>query len=105
LIRDRTLDRWRVEFSGYDHVGGLAGKADQVARIGVETGPLAAWLWNKLTTRGLPIVCLDARHANAALSMMPSKTDRHDAAGLPRIVRTGWFKQVHVKSHGAPFQR
>ena len=79
----------------------LAGKAGQVARIGMETGPLAVWLWNELTSRGLPIVCLDARHANAALSMMPNKTDRHDAAGLAQIVRTGWFKQVHIKSHGA----
>lgn len=79
----------------------LASKAGQVARIGMETGPLAVWLWNELTSRGLPIVCLDARHANAALSMMPNKTDRHDAAGLAQIVRTGWFKQVHIKSHGA----
>ena len=44
---------------------------------------------------------LSARGANAALSMMPNKTDRHDAAGLAQIVRTGWFKQVHIKSHGA----
>lgn len=79
----------------------LARKAGQVARIGMETGPLAVWLWNELTTRGLPIICLDARHANAVLSMMPNKTDRHDAAGLAQIVRTGWFKQVHIKSHGA----
>jgi len=35
------------------------------------------------------------------LSMMPNKTDRHDAAGLAQIVRTGWFKEVHIKSHGA----
>ena len=67
--------------------GIAAGFGIQVARIGMETGPLAVWLWNELTTRGLPIVCLDARHANAALSMMPNKTDRHDAAGLAQIVR------------------
>ena len=67
----------------------------------METGPLAVWLWNELTKRGLPIVCLDARHASAALSMMPNKTDRHDAAGLAQIVRTGWFKEVRIKSHDA----
>ena len=33
----------------------------------METGPLAVWLWNELGHAGLPIVCLDARHANAAL--------------------------------------
>jgi transposase len=70
-------------------------------KIGLETGPLAVWLWNELSTGGLPIVCLDARHANAALSMMPNKTDRHDAAGLAQIVRTGWYKEVRIKSHGA----
>jgi transposase len=79
----------------------LAGRAGQLARIGMETGPLAVWLWNELTKRGLPIVCLDARHASAALSMMPNKTDRHDAAGLAQIVRTGWFKEVRIKSHDA----
>jgi len=79
----------------------LAGKTGEMERIGMETGPLAVWLWNELTRRGLPIVCLDARHASAALSMMPNKTDRHDAAGLAQIVRTGWFKEVRIKSHGA----
>jgi transposase len=49
----------------------------------------------------VPIVCLDARHASAALSMMPNKTDRHDAAGLAQIVRTGWYKEVRIKSHEA----
>lgn len=46
-------------------------------------------------------MCLDARHVSAALSMMPTKTDRHDAAGLAQIVRTGWFREVRIKSHGA----
>lgn len=76
-------------------------KAGEVAKVGMETGPLAVWLWNELAAHRLPIVCLDARHANAALSMMPNKTDRHDAAGLAQIVRTGWYKEVRIKSHGA----
>jgi len=79
----------------------LAEKVGDVARVGMETGPLAVWLWNELVMRGMPVVCLDARHANAALSMMPNKTDRHDAAGLAQIVRTGWYKEVRIKSHGA----
>jgi transposase len=33
--------------------------------------------------------------------MMPNKTDRHDARGLAQIVRTGWYKEVRIKSHGA----
>lgn len=75
--------------------------AGPLETVGMETGPLAVWLWNALTSRGLPIVCLDARHASAALKMMPNKTDRHDARGLAQIVRTGWFKAVRIKSHGA----
>ncbi|MBY0563049.1 MAG: hypothetical protein K2P58_02585 [Hyphomonadaceae bacterium] len=27
-----------------------------------------------------------------------NKTDRHDALGLAQMMRTGWFKSVHVKS-------
>jgi len=69
-----------------------------VTRAGLETGPLSVWLWNELKAAGVPIICMDARHANAALSMMPAKTDRNDAVGLAQIVRTGWCKIVHVKS-------
>jgi transposase len=72
--------------------------AGDLTRIGLETGPLAVWLWNELRARKLPIVCMDARHAHAALKMRPNKTDRNDAAGLAQIVRTGWYKQVRIKS-------
>jgi transposase len=70
----------------------------EVERIGLETGPLAVWLWNELRALALPVICIDARHAKAGLSMMLNKTDRNDAAGLAQIMRTGWFRQVHVKS-------
>lgn len=76
----------------------LARHAPGLERAGIETGPLAVWLWNELHDRGLPIICIDARHANAALKLRPNKTDRNDAAGLAQIVRTGWFKQVRIKS-------
>lgn len=75
----------------------LAQHAPELVRVGLETGPLAVWLWNELHDRDLPVVCLDARHAHAALKMRPNKTDRNDAAGLAQIVRTGWFKQVRIK--------
>src|SRR5271154_6897876 len=32
------------------------------------------------------------------LKIRPNKTDRNDAAGLAQIIRTGWFKQVRIKS-------
>ena len=34
----------------------------------------------------------------AAMKTMPNKTDRNDARALAQIMRTGWFRQVHVKS-------
>lgn len=73
-------------------------KARGLVRIGLETGPLAVWLFGALRQDGLPVVCLDARHAHAGLAMMTNKTDRNDAAGLAQIVRTGWFREVHVRS-------
>ncbi len=32
------------------------------------------------------------------MKTMPNKTDRNDARALAQIMRTGWFRQVHVKS-------
>jgi transposase len=43
--------------------------APSAARIGLETGPLTTWLWTALTAEGLPVVCLDARHAKKALDI------------------------------------
>jgi transposase len=68
------------------------------ARIGVETGPMTPWLVHELRDLGLDIVCLDARHARAALKMQINKTDQNDAEGLAQIMRTGWYRSVHVKS-------
>lgn len=83
----------------------LAERSDDLERVGMETGPLAVWLWNALTELQVPIVCMDARHANGVLKMMPNKTDRHDARGLAQIVRTGWFKAAQIKSHDAYVNR
>lgn len=37
-------------------------------------------------------------HARAALKMQLNKTDQNDAEGLAQIMRTGWYRSVHVKS-------
>lgn len=71
------------------------------ARIGVETGPMTPWLVHELRNRRLDVVCLDARHARAALKMQINKTDQNDAEGLAQIMRTGWYRPVHVKSFEA----
>ena len=67
-------------------------------RVGLEACSLAAWLHEGLTAAGLPAVCIEARQAKAALAAMPNKTDRNDARGLAQIMRTGWYRAVHVKS-------
>jgi transposase len=64
-------------------------------RSGLETGP--TWLWTELKRLGLPVICIDARHAKAVLKMQINKSDRNDAIGIARIMQTGWFKEVHVK--------
>lgn len=43
-------------------------------------------------------VALHARQASAALALQANKTDRNDAAGLARIVRSGWYRPLAVKS-------
>src|SRR5262244_4383132 len=71
--------------------------APGAVRIGLETGPTATWLWTELKRLGLPVICIDARHAKAVLKMQINKSDRNDAAGIARIMQIGWFKEVRVK--------
>ena len=49
-------------------------KAPHAKRIGFEAGPLSSWHWHTLRALGLPVICLDARHARAALSAQVNKT-------------------------------
>jgi transposase len=72
--------------------------APTAVRIGLEAGQLSTWLVHGLRKLGLPAICLDARHAKAALSLQLNKTDDNDALGLAHIVRTGWYREVAVKS-------
>lgn len=67
-------------------------------RIGLEACSLSSWLHDGLCSEGLPAICIETRHANATMKTMPNKTDRNDARALAQIMRTGWYRQVHVKS-------
>lgn len=75
--------------------------APEVLRIGLETGSLSPWLARGLENMGLPVVCLDARQAKAVLSLRINKSDPNDAQGLAEIVRSGWYREVQVKSQSA----
>lgn len=79
----------------------LQGTDLEIVRIGLEAGPLSAWLHDGLAAAGLPVVCVEARHMQTALSAMRNKTDRNDARGIAQMMRTGWFRPVHVKSREA----
>lgn len=76
----------------------LAKKAPLAERIGFETGAMSSWLWHELRRIGLPVVCIDARHAHAVLSVRINKSDENDARGLAELVRIGWYREVTVKS-------
>src|ERR1700761_1209719 len=70
----------------------------KMERGGLEACSLTAWLHAGLTGAGLPAICIEARQAKAAMGAMPNKTDRNDARGIAQIMRTGWYRAVHVKS-------
>lgn len=46
-------------------------------------------------------MCIDARHAKAALDTAPNKTDANDADGLSLLAEAGFFREVRVKSWAA----
>jgi transposase len=92
VVREGVVDSDPEAISVY-----VRSKAPGAVRIGLETGPTSTWLWTELKRFGLPVICIDARHAKAVLKMRINKNDRNDAIGIARIMQTGWFKEVHVK--------
>lgn len=77
----------------------LGKHALRAERVGLEAGQLSAWLYHGLKAKAWPVVCIDARHAKAALSLRLNKTDSNDALGLAQIMRVGWYREVTVKGH------
>lgn len=72
--------------------------APLLERAVLESGQLSAWLTRELRGLGLPVICVDARQAHKALSARLNKSDSADAESLAQLARTGWFREVHVKS-------
>ncbi len=75
----------------------LRSRAPGLVRVILETGPLSAFLYHGLAERGVPVICVCARHAKGVLSVRVNKSDPHDAEGLAQMARTGWFKAVRIK--------
>jgi transposase len=74
-------------------------------RIVFETGPLSVWFYHALTAEGLPVICIDARHAKAALDMASNKTDANDADGLAHLAEVGFYREVRVKGYDSMLLR
>ena len=93
IVREARVASEPEALCGFFAASGLT-----VERIGLEACSLSAWLHEELTQAGLPAVCIEARQAKAAMGAMPNKTDRNDARGIAHIMRTGWYRAVHVKA-------
>lgn len=83
----------------------LDGLEHGLVRVILETGRMANWLHDELASRGMPVVCVDARQAHAVLGQMHNKTDANDAAMLAELARTGFYRKVAVKSRQAQERR
>jgi transposase len=80
-------------------------RAPAVKRVVFETGPLSVWFYHALTAEGVPAICIDARHAKAALDMAPNKTDANDADGLAQLAEVGFYREVRVKRYDSMLTR
>ena len=76
----------------------LRGMGFGFERVGLEAGPLSPWLHGGLCAEGFAAICIETRQMKAALRAMRNKTDRNDPRGIVQVMRTGWFRFVHVKS-------
>lgn len=77
-------------------------KAGPIERAVIESGRMTPAICRGLKRLGVNIVCIHAHQAHLSLkAMKANKTDPHDAAGLAQLARTGFHKEVHVKSAAA----
>ena len=82
-------------------VSWIESRVGAVDRIVHESGPLSIWLTRELVRCGAPVVCIDARAAHKALSARMNKSDRADAEALAQLARTGWYREVYIKSEAS----
>ena len=107
LVDEAGAIAWRGECATDPEVlsRSLEKRCPDVARVVLETGPLSAFLYHGLVERGVPVICICARHAKGVLSTRVNKSDPHDAEGLAQLARTGWFKAVHIKDGATHLDR
>lgn len=97
--REGTIIREATSGSSPDEIAAALKTAPACQRVVFETGRMAPMLYHGLTAVGVPVICIESRQAYQTLkSLKANKTDRNDAQGLAHLARTGFFKEVHVKS-------
>lgn len=97
----RKLVSEKVE-SSPEAIAMMLERYDPIERAVLETGRMSPAICLGLRELGVSVVCIDARQAHQSLkAMKANKTDPHDAAGLAQLARTGFYKEVHVKSPAA----
>ena len=87
-IVDRTgkIEREGVVASDPEAIAAFVkSHAPRVARIGLETGATSTWLWTELNKMGLPVICIDARHAKAPRTAASAR-------------RKSWYRRLWVAS-------
>ena len=82
VVREGVVDSDPEAISVY-----VRSKAPDAVRIGLETGPTSTWLWTELKRLGLPVVCIDARHAKAVLKCRSTKATVTMLWGSPASCR------------------
>ena len=82
-------------------IGWFATLGLDLARIGLEAGPLSQWLYAAMKQAGLAVELLETRNVRTALQTMPVTTDRNDARRIAQLTRLGRFRPVHCKSLAA----
>lgn len=88
----------RVVSHPEDLIAALNDPEWKIERIGLEAGPLSQWLFEGLANAGLPVICIETRHAKAFLKAQVNKTDRNDARGIAQMMRVNLYRPVHVKT-------
>lgn len=94
---------WRGDVVNEPEVVALALSryAPKLIRAVLESGSCGIHLYRGLESVNVPIVCICARHAKGVLKCKVNKNDANDAEGLAQLARTGWYREVYVKSAAA----
>jgi hypothetical protein len=93
IVKEGIVGSYAGELSRY-----LLEEGYQFDKIGIESGQLSISLCKGLRKKGLPVLCVDARHMAAALSARINKNDKNDARGIAQMMRAGLYKEVLIKS-------